>query len=208
MSINQDWRIRSRSHTCHKSGRPFTNGEVFYTALFESEDEDGRFERRDLAAEVWEEARAEWNPFSFWRSTYEAPVEDDGPQVVAKESAESLLRRLIDEDEAHTENARYILAVMLERKKTLRETDVRETEESLLRIYEQPKSGEVFIVKDPQLHLDEIELIQEGVLELLNGGAKPRAERPVATPDADAETQTQTQTEVHSEPAVVEAPAP
>ncbi len=174
MSITQDWRIRSRSHTCHKSGRPFEDGETFYTAIFETDEEEGRFERRDLAAEVWEETRAESPPFSFWRSTYEAPVTDEGPQVVAKESAEALLRRLIDEDEAHTENARYILAVMLERKKTIRETDVRESGESLLRIYEQPKSGEIFIVKDPQLHLDEIELIQEGVLELLNsGGAKP-----------------------------------
>jgi len=174
MSITQDWRIRSRSQTCHKSGRPFADGEVFYTALFESDEEEGRFDRRDLAAEVWEEARAESPPFSFWRSTYEAPVEDEGPQVVARESAESLLRRLIDEDEAHTENARYILAVMLERKKTIKETDVRETADSLLRIYEQPKSGEIFIVKDPQLHLNEIELIQESVIELLNGGgAKP-----------------------------------
>ncbi len=207
MSITQDWRIRSRSHTCHRSGRPFADGEVFYTALFESEEEEGRFERRDLAAEVWEEARAEWNPFSFWRSTYEAPVEDDRPQVVAKESAESLLRRLIDEDEAHTENARYILAVMLERKKTLRETDVRENGESLLRIYEQPKSGEVFIVKDPQLHLDEIELIQESVLELLNGGGKPAG----TTPEAGADRESGVG---HAEPRVdleqpeVESPAP
>ena len=186
MSITQDWRIRSRSHSCHKSGRPFVDGEVFYTALFESDEEEGRFERRDLAAEVWEEARAEGEPFSFWRSTYEAPVENPGAQVVAKESPETLLRRLIDEDEAHTENARYILAVMLERKKTIRETDVRETGDNLLRIYEQPKSGEIFIVKDPQLRLDEIELIQEGIVELLNGGK--RADTPEeAGPDvADA----------------------
>lgn len=171
MPIIQDWRIKTRSHQCQKSGRPFDDGEIIFTALFESPDDDGRFDRRDFCADAWDDARRESPPFSFWRSTYEPPAADPPrPEVVAREGAESLLRRLIDEDQTTTENARYILAVMLERKKLLRETDARETADGgLLRIYEHAKTGEVLIVADPQLHLDEVEQIQHGVLALLRG---------------------------------------
>ena len=79
--------------------------------------------------------------------------------VVEKENAESLLRRLIEEDEAGTENARYILALMLERKKTLKQTDKRENENMKLLIYEHTVSGEVFIVRDPELKLSETESV-------------------------------------------------
>ena len=75
---------------------------------------------------------------------------------------------MIEQDEAHTENTRYILAVMLERKKILIETDSQKTRTGLLRIYEHRYSGEVFIVKDPQIPLSEVTPLQEEVQKLLS----------------------------------------
>ena len=65
-------------------------------------------------------------------------------------------------------NARYILAVMLERKKLLKEIEAKRSEDgSLSRIYEHTKTGEVFIVPDPQLRMDQIADVQMQVAGLL-----------------------------------------
>ena len=93
------------------------------------------------------------------------------------------MRRLIEEDEEHTENARYILAVMLERKKQLVEADSQPTATGIIRIYEHRKSGDVFIVKDPNIPLDEVEQVQQEVATLLeNGGRVPE----IIEPDAES----------------------
>lgn len=176
MAITQDWKIRSRSHTCSHTGDKFTDGQLFYTALF-SEGKSGDLVRKDFSIESWNALHPELNPFSFWKSTYEAPPPPDArPEVVEKESAEALLRRLIEEGEPHTENARYILAIMLERKKILRQTDTKFTDDNKLLIYEHAKTGEVFIVLDPQLKLTEVEAVQTQVADLLGGGGNQQEE--------------------------------
>lgn len=182
--INQDWKIKSRAHTCCVTGRPFEDEEPFYTAIFEDDSAEG-FVRKDYSQEAWEQAREGLRPFSYWRSLYEAPREEPRRrEVVEKEGAESLLRRLVEEDDPATENARFILAVMLERKKTLRETDSRSLGSAMLRIYEHARSGEVFIIRDPQLRLDQIESVQREVADLLGGGRPPPAEQsPPASPE-------------------------
>ena len=172
MAITQDWKIRSRSHACSHTGDKFVDGQQFYTALF-SEGKAGELVRKDFSLESWEAVQSELKPFSFWKTTYEAPPPPDAkPEVVEKESAEALLRRLIEEGEPHTENARYILAIMLERKKILRQTDTQFTDDNRLLIYEHSKTGEVFIVLDPQLKLSEVEAVQAQVADLLGGDNK------------------------------------
>lgn len=179
--MNHDWKIKARSHACAVTGVPFREKEPFYAALFENDSEEG-FCRRDYSVEAWERERAHLKPFSYWRSIYEPPKADPAKkEVVEKESAESLLRRLIEEDDPSTENARFILALMLERKKTLKEIETRHLGGSMLRIYEH-KSGDVFIIRDPMLKLSEIDSLQQEVAELLSGAAPAAA--PEETPTA------------------------
>lgn len=177
MAITENWNIRSRSHACHHTGIPFTEGETFYTALFDDPQSEELI-RRDFSLSGWDEARAAATPFSFWKSVYEAPISNAKPEVVEKETAETLLRRLIEEDNPGTENTRYILAVMLERKKQLRQTATRETDDATFLIYEQPKSGEVYIIRDPELKLDQVEAVQREVSLMLT----PRPDAPAEIP--------------------------
>lgn len=189
MPITENWNIRSRAHACTHSGVPFTDGETFYTALFEDE-KSGELVRRDFSLASWDEQRAALHPFSFWKSLYEAPRNDAKPDVVEKESAETLLRRLVEEDAVGTENTRYILAVMLERKRVLKHTATRETEDGEFLIYEQPKTGEVLIIRDPDLRLDQVEAVQREVSIMLGFGSTPgEAEVPSGeTPPAAEES--------------------
>ena len=57
---------------------------------------------------------------------------------------------------------------MLERKKLLRETDTQEIPSGILRIYEHRKSGDVYIIKDPQISLTDVDRVQEEVRQLLD----------------------------------------
>ena len=87
----------------------------------------------------------------------------------------ALLQRFIEEDEPATENARYILALMLERKRILSPTATKEVDGQKLLFYENKKTGEVFVIRDPELRLDELAQMQDEVAMLLGFGG-PAAE--------------------------------
>lgn len=172
--MQQIWNIRSRSRECAVTGRPFEDGEKHYTAIH-FDTETGGFMRRDVSLDAWDQEVAERKPFSFWKTTYEQPVVEEKPEIAPKESAQQLLQRLIEDDDPRSENARYILTLMLERKRQLTPTDVKESEHGRMLFYENKKTGEVFVVRDPELRLDEIEHVQEEVAMLLGFGG-PAAE--------------------------------
>ena len=124
-----------------------------------------------MSSDAWQEEIAERTPIAYWRTVYEKPQAAAArPEIASKESAENLLRRLIDEDQEHTEHARYILTLMLERKKLLVPKETKYTESGIMLLYEHRRTGEVFIIRDPELRLDEIANVQEEVALLLGFG--------------------------------------
>lgn len=165
--INQEWSIQSRANRCAATGVEFQDGDYFYTLLFE----DGHSLRReDISEAAWKDRNDNQQPYSFWRSKYEAPP-PAVPEPLAKQTAEDLLRRYMQENSPQHAAARYLLAVMLERKRVLKEVEAKRTSDgSLTRIYEHSKTGEVFVVPDPALRLDQIEQVQAEVAALLGPG--------------------------------------
>ena len=176
MAIAESWHVRSRGRECAATQRHFTEGETIVTALFPDPESSG-YLRRDYCVDAWAtQQESGESPFSFWRTTYTAPASGE-TKPEEKLSAGEILTRLVEEDEDHTENARFILAVMLERQKLLRETDSQRTPNGILRVYEHRKTGEVFIVKDPDIPLSEVESVQQEVFILLeNNGRSPQPE--------------------------------
>jgi hypothetical protein len=184
MALAESWHVRSRSRECAVTGRAFTDGETIVTALFPDPESAG-YLRRDCALDAWDSLTGEdAAPFSFWKSTYNTPPAA-APDPVEKLSPEEILHRLVEEDQDHTENTRYILAVMLERRKILRETDNQRTPTGILRVYEHRKTGEVYLIRDPDIALDQVEAVQNEVIVLLeNNGRMPEPE--VVEPPAGA----------------------
>lgn len=184
--IMLEWNIQSRAHTCHQTGHSFTQGERYHTVLIE-----GRqgFERLDLSAAAWREHGAEISArpgfVSHWVGTYQPPAAAP-PEAIRRDDAESLLRALLARGDATHAGAVYILAVMLERKRLLKVKA--QTRESGRRItlYEQPKTGDVFAVADPELQLTQLEAVQRDVASLLEHGL-PALELEVAAPPAAPE---------------------
>lgn len=197
----QIWNIKSRAHECARTAQPFTEGEIFHTAIY-FDTEAGELVRRDVSISAWKEEIAERTPIAYWRTEYVKPQAGPAkPEIATRESPESLLRRLIEDDQEHTEHARYILALMLERKRQLVPKEKKYTESGTMLIYEMRRTGEVFIIRDPELRLDEIEAVQEEVAMLLGFGGPndpPAGAAPAVAP-VDAEAPTEPVAEVPTE---------
>ena len=169
-AASNEWAIKQRADLCAVTRRAFVPGEYFYTLLYH--DTQG-YRREDLSEEAWQNRNDNIRPFSFWKSRYE-PSPPKPVEPVAKETAEQLFRRLMSSNNPPA-NACYVLAVMLERKRVLKQIKAEKTADGRVLIYEQGTTGDVFVVPDPQLRLDELEAVQNEVAELL--GAAPKAEK-------------------------------
>jgi hypothetical protein len=162
-TLANEWPIKHRADVCARTGHPFQAGEQFYTLLFREGD---GFRREDLSEEAWAQRNENIRPFSFWKTRYEPPPAAP-PETLAKESAEELLRRLLAQNDPANANACYVLAVMLERKRVLKQVKTEQAEDRPVLVYEHTKNGDVFIVPDARLRLDELEHVQQEVSQLL-----------------------------------------
>jgi hypothetical protein len=62
---------------------------------------------------------------------------------------------------------------MLERKRVLKQIKAESRNDGRrVSIYEQPATGDVFVVPDPQLRLDELEIVQGEVAQLLRAATQ------------------------------------
>jgi hypothetical protein len=165
--LPEEWAIKHRADACAVTHRSFEPGEYFYTLLFR--DTDG-YRREDLSEEAWRNRNENIQPFSFWKSRYE-PLPPKSPEPLARENAEQLFRRLIASENPPA-NACYVLAAMLERKRALKQIKTEETANRRVLIYEHGGTGDVFIVPDPRLRLDELESVQNEVAQLLHAEAR------------------------------------
>lgn len=162
--MQADWEIKSRAHQCCRSGREFVEGEFFYTLLIR---EGEGFRREDLSEEAWKDRNDNIQPFSFWRSKYEPPAPPP-KEPLPRDDAEGLLRRLIQENDPAHANVRYILALMLERKRVIRPL---ESSDDDMLVYEHLVTGETLVLSNPKLSLDRIPEVQREVSALLDPAA-------------------------------------
>jgi len=170
----QDWEIKPRSDACDKCTVPFGDGQPCFSALFFGEE---GYTRADFCEKCWQEKGEDNTPYSAWQGVYTAPPAEP-EEALEKETAESLLRKLIEEKDDSRRNVVYILAVMLERKRLLVEREVKADDSgSKTLVYEHRKTGETFLVSDPGLRLDQLEPVQQEVVAMLGGGEQEAGDR-------------------------------
>ena len=166
--MNQpEWNIKAPSAACQVCGRAFADQEPLVSRLtFGTEG----YERCDCCNGCWQEAQKA-ESLSTWKSVFRVPP-PPVPEPIRRETAESMLRQFMETEDPSRRNVIFILAVMLERRRILVERDVKTREDGLkVRFYEHRKTGEIFVVPDPGLRLDELEQVQQEVITLLGGPA-------------------------------------
>ena len=169
-----EWNIQSRSRLCQSCEKPFADKQSYHTVLIQQKQE---YQRLDLCPACWQaqhsEGASERKGFiSQWQGVYHAPPVAP-PEAIQKESAESLLRKLIEAHDPTHGPVCYILAVMLERKRILKVKEQIKSEAGRVFVYEHAGTGDIFTIADPNLQLDQLEEVQRATAQLLAHGLNP-----------------------------------
>ncbi len=162
-----EWNIQSRARACGGCARPFADQEPTHTVLL---DEANAYQRQDLCAACWQAKSAVDAPawVSHWQGVHRLPPPP--AELIQKQTAESLLRKLVATQDARWREASYILAVMLERKRVLKVREQAREAGGRVFIYEHSGDGDVFTIPDPQLQLEALGQVQVDVSALLEHG--------------------------------------
>jgi len=192
----QDWDVKATQAKCAKTQEPFKDGETFMSLLRMGGE---GYEREDYCDAAWDEALREGS-LSVWQTVYHAPAAKEA-EPFNPQDAEQWLRRLIRDGAEEAKVTVYVLALMLERKRQIVEQDVQRREDGLLlRIYEHKKTGDVFVIPDPEVNLDEAVMVQTEVAGTLGWNLEKEAKAKVASkPSAEEVARTEEHAEVAAE---------
>ena len=109
-----DWEINRPLGQCSGNGRKIESGEEYYGALVEGEQ---GLERRDFCNEYWEQEKPQ--VYSFWKTRLAAPDEKK-ELFISDHMLMAFFERLANETDPEKLNFRFVLALVLMRKRRLK----------------------------------------------------------------------------------------
>ena len=157
-----DYQIQASSRRCAVTGRELAPGERYFSVLLDRGDS---FVRQDFSLEAWQGPPE--RTFSFWQGRL--PMSGGPPrrQPIDDELLLDCFARLEGELEPGKQAFRYVLALLLVRRKRLRlEDSRREGDLDVLALRDGRGKGR-YLVVDPGLPDDELESVQDEVFEVL-----------------------------------------
>ncbi len=109
-----EYEIAHQTGVCAVTQRTLQPGEQFYAVLFDMPD---GFERRDYSAEAWQNPPQ--NYFSYWKSS--VPQKQEKKRLfVNNDVMVDLMLRLADREEEVKQHFRFVLSLILMRKRLLK----------------------------------------------------------------------------------------
>lgn len=160
--MRPEWEVESATGRCTGTGRAFEEGEEFYTVLIE----DGEtFRREDYSVEAWQGPP----DGSFCHFKTRVPVKEKRKQLLVNdELLLGFFTRLADETEPARVQFRFVLALILMRKRLLRyEGSAMEDGVEVWRMT-LPRESSTHRVLDPHLTDDQIESVSQQLSAILH----------------------------------------
>ena len=109
-----EWEIDKPLGHCYGTGKKIEYGEGYFAALVETEE---GLKRRDFCADYWQENKPD--VFCYWKTTLAAP--DQRKHIfVDNEMLMTFFERLAEETEQEKINFRFVLTLILMRKRRLK----------------------------------------------------------------------------------------
>lgn len=185
-----DWNIRPRSTTCTTCGVSFSVGDKGHSLLHLEGDQ---WVRQDYCVACFKAYKAS-SPKTFanaWTFVVSPSQKRKAAvEVVKRETAEHLLRTLVQRQQPEDAGMIYILAVLLERNKQFVERRTALDDEGRrVRVYEQRATGDIFTILDPGLQPADVPALQKRIVALLEG--KVSLEEDASEPSPTSETTTE-----------------
>ena len=156
-----EYQIQPHTRRCSVTGRELKPGEKVYTALLEEGD---HLVRRDYSGEAWQGPPA--GAFGFWAGRVPPPDEGRRPAIDDELLVDCFLR-LEGQEEPNKLSFRYIVALLLMRRKRFRFEESRsEGGQEILRL-RCSRTRTAYEVVNPRLTADELAAAQEEVFKVL-----------------------------------------
>ena len=170
--FNPGYHVDRPTGTCAATGETLEPGSLCMATLCDREDDEG-FDRFDYSMPAWERGERPPRLFSYWRVAVPDPQEKK-PLFVDEEVLLDLFQRLADDERPQRVAFRFVLGLILIRKKQLKLAGRKpaaaddEPEHWLVR----PRGGDPeqppLEMVDPRLSEDDIEDITSQLNEILN----------------------------------------
>jgi hypothetical protein len=157
-----DYQIQPPTKRCVMTGQELPPGTRYFSVLLE---QDGKLVRQDYSAEAWQGPPA--GAFSFWAGRV-PELEQAKKVVIDDEMLLECFQRLEGPQEPGKVNFRYVLALLLMRRKRLKFDQVKtESAQEVLRL-RCVRTGTSYDVVNPRLTEAEMTEVQEEVFKVLD----------------------------------------
>lgn len=155
-----EYKVNRCTRRCHALDRPLRDGEYYYSVVIEAGDD---YDRRDYSAEAWKEPPE--GAVGWWKSRM--PESDQKKMVLAPpEVLIDLLRQM--ERFPERMKSRYLLALMLMRRRMIKPVDNNEgeTREGVFYV-EVAADGSVIEIEECKITRSESDALRDELNELL-----------------------------------------
>jgi len=162
--MQSDWELSRATGHCAVTGRALAEGESYYAVLFETPE---GFERKDYSSEAW--TGPPEGHFCYWRTRVPTRDKSAGPVFVDHELLTQLFLRLEESDSEVKQQFRFVLALLLMRKRILRlDKSEREADGEywVLRLVSDQSEHRVL---NPRLGEAEVERLSVQLVAILSG---------------------------------------
>ncbi len=162
--MTNDWEVAKATGRCAVTGRAFAEGEPYYAVLLQV---PAGLERRDYSVESW--TGPPEGSFCYWRAR--VPVREKKQTSMAVDHAllTHLFLRLEDQQSEMSQEFRFVLALLLMRKRLLKfEQTVRDGEREYwqMRLVSEQSLHQVL---NPQLSSEQVDRLSAQLMAILSG---------------------------------------
>jgi len=166
----EDYHIESSRRTCQECGRQLEPAEEYVSGLVEVEQDEAHphgLARMDYCNEHWPADRTDW--LAFWRTRVPEPEEPDRKRFVIDENRMlDVFFRLDHTEDAVKLDLRYVIGLILIRKRRLKLTGNRRRGGRSFMLVRKSRSKETFELEDRRLSDEAVVAVSEEIGSLLD----------------------------------------
>ncbi|MBX3398661.1 MAG: hypothetical protein KF873_07975 [Gemmataceae bacterium] len=156
-----DYDIAAPGRTCTATNRELKPGERFVAVLLE---ESGKFVRKDYAADAWPGPPEQY--VAFWNGRI-PPTDKARKPTFNDDLLMEWFQHLAGNPEPNRRNIRYVVALLLMRRKRLKFEDAKRQNGTDVLVLRDARTGTRHELSDPRLTEDEIAAVQDEVFQAL-----------------------------------------
>jgi len=160
-----EWEVDKPLGQCYGTGRKIEPGEEYFGALIEIEE---GLQRRDYCADYWESEKP--NVFCYWKSKLLRP--DEKKKIFVDDNMlMAFFERLENETEQEKVNFRFVLALILMRKRLLKYDETRDEDDKeiwRLRIVGDKSTDNRVEVINPHLDEEQVQQLSSQIGQILH----------------------------------------